>query len=88
MAPIESEIEYLRQRTRIPARVRQQLDQMVKEEEHHIPQRAAALASEIERFRSAGKLDDETDELFSHWFNELVSGRLTEEQARAVPGSW
>ena len=86
MAPIESEIEYLRQRTRIPARVRQQLDQMVKEGEHHIPQRAAALASEIERFRSAGKLDDETDELFSHWFNELVSGRLTEEQARAVPG--
>ncbi len=86
MAPIESEIEYLRQRTRIPARVRQQLDQMVKEGEHHIPQRAAALASEIERFRFAGELGDDTDELFSHWFSELVSGRLTEEQAQAVPG--
>ena len=86
MAPIESEIEYLRQRTRIPARVRQQLDQMVKEGEHHIPRRAAALASEIERFRFAGELGDDTDESFSHWFNELVSGRLTEEQALAIPG--
>ena len=86
MVPIESEIEYLRQRARIPARVRQQLDQMVKVGEHHIPRRAAALASEIERFRSAGKLDDDTDELFSHWFDELVMGRLTEEQARSIPG--
>ena len=71
MVPIEAKIEYLRQRARIPARVRQQLDRMV---------------SEIERLRSAGKLGDGTDEVFSHWFDELVAGRLTEEQAQAIPG--
>ena len=71
MVPIEAEIERLRQRARIPARVRQQLDQMV---------------SEIERLRSAGELGDDTDGILSHWFDELVAGRLTEEQARAVPG--
>ena len=31
MVPLEAEIEYLRQRARIPARVREQLDQMVSE---------------------------------------------------------
>ena len=71
MVPIEAEIEYLRQRARIPARVRQQLDQMV---------------SEIERLRSAGELGDDTDGILSHWFEELVAGRLTEKQARAIPG--
>ena len=71
MVPIETEIEYIRQSARIPARVRQQLDQMV---------------SEIERLRSVGELGDDTDEVFSHWFDELVAGRLTEEQARAIPG--
>ena len=71
MVPIEAEIEYLRQRAQIPARIRQQLDQMV---------------SEIERLRSVGELGDDTDEVFSHWFDELVAGRLTEEQARAIPG--
>ena len=71
MVPIEAEIEHLRQRAQIPARVRQQLDQMV---------------SEIERLRSAGELGDDTDRVFSHWFDELVAGRLTEEQARAIPG--
>ena len=71
MVPIEAEIEYLRQRARIPVRVRQQLDQMV---------------SEIERLRAAGELGDGTDEVFSYWFDELVAGRLTEEQARAIPG--
>ena len=85
MAPIEAEIEYLRQRAQIPARVRQQLDQMVKVGEHHIPRCAAAFASEIERLRSADKLGDDTDEIFSHWFDELMAGRLTEEQARAIP---
>ena len=71
MVPIEAEIEYLRQRAQIPARVRQQLDQMV---------------SEIERLRSAGELGDDTDGILSHWLDELVAGRLTEEQARAIPG--
>ena len=71
MVPIETEIEYIRQSARIPARVRQQLDQMV---------------SEIERLRSVGELSDDTDEVFSHWFEELVAGRLTEKQARAIPG--
>ena len=85
MEPIEAEIEYLRQRAQIPARVRQQLDQMVKVGEHHIPRCAAAFASEIERLRSADKLGDDTDEIFSHWFDELMAGRLTEEQARAIP---
>ena len=70
MVPIEAEIEHLRQRAQIPARVRQQLDQMV---------------SEIERLQSTGELGDDTDEVFSHWFDELVAGRLTEEQARAIP---
>ena len=85
MKPIEAEIEYLRQRAQIPARVQQQLDQMVKVGEHHIPRCAAAFASEIERFRSADKLGDDTDEIFSHWFDELMAGRLTEKQARAIP---
>ncbi len=71
MVPIEAEIEYLRQRARIPARVRQQLDQMV---------------SKIERLRSAGVLGDDTDSVFTHWFDELMAGRLTEAQARAIPG--
>ena len=71
MVPIEAEIERLRQRARIPAWVRQQLDQMV---------------SEIERLRSAGELGDDTGGILSHWFDELVAGRLTEEQARAIPG--
>ncbi len=86
MALIEAEIEYLRQRAQIPGRVRQQLDQMVKVGEHRIPRRAAVLASEIERLRSEGELDDDTDAVFSYWFDELVAGRLTEEQARAIPG--
>ena len=86
MEPIEAEIEYLRQRAQIPARVQQQLDQMVKVGEHHIPRCAAALASEIERLRLADKLGDDTDEIFSHWFDELMAGRLTEAQARAIPG--
>ena len=71
MVSIEAEIEYLRQRARIPAWVRQQLDQMV---------------SEIERLRSAGELGDDTDGILSHWFDELVAGRLTEEQTGAIPG--
>ena len=71
MVPIETEIEHLRQRAQIPARVRQQLDQMV---------------SEIERLRSAGELGDDTDRVFRHWFDELMAGRLTEVQARAIPG--
>ena len=71
MVPIEAEIEYLRQRARIPAWVRQQLDQMV---------------SEIERLRSSGELGDDTSEILSHWFDQLVAGRLTEEQARTIPG--
>ena len=71
MVPIEAEIEHLRQRAQIPARVRQQLDQMV---------------SEIERLRSAGELGDGTDGILSHWLDELVAGRLTEKQARAIPG--
>ena len=71
MVPIETEIEHLRQRARIPARVRQQLDQMV---------------SEIERLRAAGELGDDTDGILSHWLDELVAGRLTEEQAGAIPG--
>ena len=71
MVPIETEIEHLRQRTQIPARVWQQLDQM---------------ASEIECLRSAGELNDDTDGILSHWFDELVAGHLTEEQARAIPG--
>ena len=37
MVPIEAEIEYLRQRAQIPARIWQQLDQMVGVGEHHIP---------------------------------------------------
>ena len=86
MVPIEAEIEYLRQRAQIPARIWQQLDQMVGVGEHHIPQRAAALASEIEHFRSAGELSDDSDEAFSHWFDEIVAGQLTEEQARSIPG--
>ncbi len=85
MVPIEAEIEYLRQRVQIPARVRRRLDQMVKEGEHRIPRCAAALASEIERIRSAGELDDSTDAVFSHWFDELVAGRLTEIRARTIP---
>ena len=44
------------------------------------------MVSEIERLRSAGELGDDTDRVFSHWFEELVAGRLTEEQARAIPG--
>ena len=71
MVPIEAEIEYLRQRAQIPARVRLQLDQM---------------ASEIECLQSAGELGDDTDGILSHWLDELVAGRLTEEQARAIPG--
>ena len=71
MVPIEAEIEHLRQRAQIPARVRQQLDQM---------------ASEIECLRSAGELGDDTGGILSHWFDELVAERLTEEQARAIPG--
>ena len=71
MVPIETEIEHLRQRAQIPARVWQQLDQM---------------ASEIECLRSAGELGDDTGGILSHWFDELVAGRLTEEQARAIPG--
>ena len=71
MVPIEAEIEHLRQRAQIPARVRRQLEQMV---------------SEIERLRSAGELSDDTDGIFSHWLDELVAGRLGEEQARAIPG--
>ncbi|RKU06077.1 hypothetical protein C6502_21565 [Candidatus Poribacteria bacterium] len=71
MVPIETEIEDLRQRAQIPARVWQQLDQM---------------ASEIECLRSAGELGDNTGGILSHWFDELVAGRLTEEQARAIPG--
>ena len=71
MVPIEAEIEYLRQRVQIPARVRRQLDQMV---------------SEIECLQSAGELGDDTDGILSHWFEELVAGRLTEKQARAIPG--
>ena len=86
MVPIEAEIEYLRQRAQIPARIWQQLDQMVGVGEHHIPRRAAALASEIEHFRSAGELGDDSDEAFSHWFDEIVAGQLTEEQARSIPG--
>ncbi len=86
MALIEAEIEYLRQRAQIPGRVRQQLDQMVKVGEHRIPRLAAVLASEIKRFRSEGGLDDDTDAVFSYWFDELVAGRLTEEQVRAIPG--
>ena len=70
MVSIEAEIEYLRQR-QIPARVRQQLDQMI---------------SEIERLWSAGELGDGTNGILSHWFDELVAGRLTEEQARTIPG--
>ena len=86
MAPIEAEIEYLRQRAQIPMRVRQQLDQMLKVGEHRIPRCAAALTSEIERLRLADKLGDDTDEIFSHWFDELMAGRLTEAQAQAIPG--
>ena len=71
MVPIEEKIEHLRQRARISARVRQQLDQMV---------------SEIEQLRSAGELGDDTDGILSHWLDELVAGQLTEEQARAIPG--
>ena len=71
MVPIEAEIEHLRQSAQIPARVWQQLDQMV---------------SEIERLRSAGELGDGTDGILSHWLDELVAGRLTEKQARAIPG--
>ena len=71
MVSIEAEIEYLRQRAQIPAWVREQLDQMV---------------SEIEHLRSAGELGDDTGGILSHWFDELVAGRLTEEQARAIPG--
>ena len=85
MVLIEAEIEYLRQRAQIPTRVRQQLDQMVKLEEHHIPRCAAALALEIEHLQSAGELGEGVDEVFSHWFDELVAGRLTEVQARAIP---
>ena len=71
MVSIEAEIEYLRQRAQIPAWVREQLDQMV---------------SEIEHLRSAGELGDDTGGILSHWFDELVAGRLTEEQARTIPG--
>ena len=71
MVPIETGIEHLHQRTQIPARVWQQLDQM---------------ASEIECLRSAGELNDDTDGILSHWFDELVAGHLTEEQARTIPG--
>ena len=71
MVSIEAEIEHLRQRAQIPARVRRQLDQMV---------------SEIERLRSAGELGDDTDGVFIYWFGEIVAGRLTEERARAIPG--
>ena len=86
MAPIEAEIEYLRQRAQIPMRVRQQLDQMLKVGEHRIPRCAAALASEIDRLRSAGELDDGVDGVLSHWFDEILAGRLTEAQVRAIPG--
>lgn len=86
MALIKAEIEYLRQRAQIPGRVRQQLDQMVKVGEHRIPRCAAVLVSEIERLRSEGKLDDDTDAMLSYWFDELVAGRLTEELAQAIPG--
>ena len=71
MVPIEAEIEHLRQRAQIPARVRRQFDRM---------------ASEIERLRSAGELGDDTDGILSHWLDELVAGQLTEEQARVIPG--
>ena len=71
MALIEAEIEYLRQRAQIPTRIRRQLDQMI---------------SEIERFRSTGELGDDTGGILSHWFDELVAGRLTEKQARSIPG--
>ena len=71
MVPIEAEIEYLRQRARIPAQVRQQLDRMI---------------SEIERLRAAGELGDDTNGIFSYWFDELVAGRLSEEQAQVIPG--
>lgn len=86
MALIEAETEYLRRRAQIPGRVRQRLDQMVKVGEHHIPRHAAVLASEIERLQAAGDLGVDTDAVFSHWFDELVAGRLTEEQVRAIPG--
>lgn len=86
MVPIEPEIEYLRQRAQIPAHVRRQLDQMVQVGEHHIPRRAALLASELEGFRSGGKLGDGPDGVFNHWFDELLAGRLTEAQTRAIPG--
>ena len=71
MVPIEAEMKYLRQRARIPARIRQQFDQML---------------SEIERLRSTGELGDDIDGILNHWFEELVAGRLTEKQARAIPG--
>ena len=86
MAPIEAEIEYLRQRAQIPMRVRQQLDQMLKVGEHRIPRCAAALASEIDRLRSAGELDDGVEGVLSHWFDEILAGRLTEAQVQAIPG--
>ena len=44
------------------------------------------MVSEIERLRSSGELGDDTDGILSHWLDELVAGRLTEEQARAIPG--
>ena len=53
------------------AQIRQQLDQMI---------------SEIEHLQSAGELGDDTGGILSHWFDELVAGRLTEERAQAIPG--
>ncbi len=77
---------YLGHRPRIPEDVRDRLDILVKAGENTVPLRATALATEIERLRSKARLDGAADEVFRHWYEEVLRGRMTGEQAQAIPG--
>ena len=75
---------YLKIRPLVPAVVRDKLDQVAKAGKKTIPLRAAAMTSELERLALVGA-DDGAKEVFDHWYEEIIRGRVTTSEARKIP---
>ena len=75
---------YLKQRPAFPGPVRGRLDQLVLDGKRMIPLRAAALASELERLNVNPTRNGAAQEVFSHWYEEIMHGRVTASKARYI----
>ncbi len=76
---------YLKHRPGFPGPVRDKLDHLSMTRKRHIPLRAAAFVSDMDRLQPFDPDDGAAQEVSRHWYEQIIRGNVTTRQARRIP---